>query len=53
MGSHLLFSCDHKAHRMTLAGLTDRLEWEGVIEMIDARERDLLLQKWQALLAAE
>jgi hypothetical protein len=46
----------HKAHRQTpamAAKLTDKLlGWKDIIEMIDARERELLLSKRQMMLAA-
>ncbi|MET0876546.1 MAG: hypothetical protein ABWY14_05350 [Tardiphaga sp.] len=45
----------HKKHRVTpamAAGRTDKLlDWTDVIRMIDARERDALVEKRQAMLA--
>lgn len=44
----------HKAHRMTpamAAGLTDKLlTWEAVLEMVDKRERQRVIEKRQAML---
>lgn len=45
----------HKKHRVTpamAAGLKDKLfDWTDAIRMIDARERDALVEKRQAMLA--
>ena len=46
----------HKAHRVTpamAAGLTNKLlDWKDVLEMVDRRERDALIEKRQAMLLA-